>query len=131
MKKKYYITLAAAGVGALGTIIAAFISSYQNNIISDGVTGNQLEFKNVIILATSISTRSDGKLMDIGLESGNGYYVSMGKAQPITWSKDSDDSPIKLYDESGNEISINAGKSYIGFISENNISIEIFLTIDK
>lgn len=48
----------------------------------------------------------------------------MGKAQPITWSKDSDDSPIKLYDESGNEISINAGKSYIGFISENNISIE-------
>lgn len=34
MKKKYYITLAAAGVGALGTIIAAFISSYQNNIIS-------------------------------------------------------------------------------------------------
>lgn len=35
MKKKYYITLAAAGVGALGTIIAAFISSYQNNIISD------------------------------------------------------------------------------------------------
>ena len=91
---------------------------------NDGVTGNQLEFKNVIILATSISTRSDGKLMDIGLESGNGYYVSMGKAQPITWSKDSDDSPIKLYDESGNEISINAGKSYIGFISENNISIE-------
>ncbi len=53
--------------------------------------------KNVIILATSISTRSDGKLMDIGLESGNGYYVSMGKAQPITWSKDSDDSPIKLF----------------------------------
>lgn len=91
---------------------------------NDGVTGNQLEFKNVIILATSISTRSDGKLMDIGLESGNGYYVSMGKAQPITWTKDSDDSPIKLYDESGNEISINAGKSYIGFISENNISIE-------
>lgn len=35
MKKKYYITLSAAGVGALGTIIAAFISSYQNNIISD------------------------------------------------------------------------------------------------
>ena len=33
MKKKYYITLAAAGVGALGTIIAAFISKALINII--------------------------------------------------------------------------------------------------
>lgn len=101
-----------------------YLKYHSGSPHNDGVTGNQLSFKNVIILATSVSTRSDGKLMDIGLDGGSGYYVSMGKAQPITWSKDSDDSPIRLYDEAGNEISVNAGKSYIGFISESDISIE-------
>jgi hypothetical protein len=101
-----------------------YLKYHSGSPHNDGVTGEQLSFTNVLILATSVSTRSDGKLMDVGLDSGSGYYVSMGKAQPITWSKESDDSPIKIYDESDNEISINAGKSYIGLIDESNISIQ-------
>lgn len=90
---------------------------------NDGVTGNQLSFTNVFVLETYVSSRDEGKLMDVGLDSGYGYYISMGKAQPVTWSKYSDSDPVKVYDESGEEISVNAGKSYIGFIDGDDVEI--------
>lgn len=90
---------------------------------NDGVTGNQLSFTNVFVLETYVSSRDEGKLMDVGLDSGNGYYISMGKAQPVTWSKYSDSDPVKVYDQSGEEISVNAGKSYIGFIDGDDVEI--------
>ncbi|MGN0622278.1 MAG: DUF3048 domain-containing protein [Porcipelethomonas sp.] len=90
----------------------------------DGISGNQLEFTNVFALESYITTRDDGKLMDVDLSGGDGYYISMGKAQPITWEKESDDSPLKFYDENGAEISVNAGKSYIGFIDGDKIDLE-------
>lgn len=96
---------------------------HSGNEHKDGVTGNQLSFTNIFVLETSVSTRSDGKLKDIGLDGGEGYYVSMGKAQEITWEKESDIDPIKIYDESGEEITVNAGKSYIGMIDGDNVEL--------
>ena len=82
----------------------------------DGSTGTQLAFTNVIVLETSVTTHSDGVHKVVDWKGGNsavGYYISNGVAQKITWSKASEESPIKLYDESGNELAINRGKSYI------------------
>lgn len=82
----------------------------------DGRTGTQLEFENVFVLQTDIHTREDGYLMDVALNSGEGYYFSNGGGQRISWIKESETSPIKIYDMSGNELSVNVGKSYIGII---------------
>lgn len=97
---------------------------HSGNPHVDGVTGNQLGFKNVLALGTSVSVRSDGKLMDIGLDGGDGYYISQGAAEKISWKKESDGDPIKIYDDSGEEIKFNAGKTYIGLIKESSIEIE-------
>lgn len=102
-----------------------YFKYHSGNAHCDGVSGNQLEFTNVFVLDTEISLRSDGNHMDVDLSGGDGYYISMGKAQPISWSKESDDSPIKFYDEDGTEISVNAGKSYIGIIDENDSEVEL------
>ena len=70
----------------------------------------------MLILQTDIHTRPDGYLMDVALEGGTGYYISMGAAQEIQWTKDREDQPIRLFDKAGKELSVNAGKSYIGLI---------------
>lgn len=89
---------------------------HSGNPHIDGKTGNQLAFENVIVLTTYIHTRECGYLMDVALEGGEGYYISNGGAQAITWTKNSEYSPIKLYNKSGEELEINVGGSYIGII---------------
>lgn len=101
-----------------------YLKYHSGSPHNDGVTGNQLSFTNVFVLETYVASRDDGKLMDVGLDSGDGYYISMGKAQPITWSKSYDSEPVRVYDESGEELSVNAGKSYIGFIDGDYVEID-------
>lgn len=84
----------------------------------DGKTGNQLAFTNVFVLETSISVRDEIGHKEIDWDGGEnsvGYYISNGAAQKIHWSKEPNNewSRLKFYDESGNEIKINRGKSYI------------------
>ena len=51
---------------------------------------------------------------DVDWHGGNGYYVSNGVVKKIKWSKKSESSRLMLYDEDGNELVLNRGKSYIG-----------------
>lgn len=84
----------------------------------DGKTGNQLSFTNVIVLETTFSVRDDvgRKKVDItGGPNAVGYYISNGAMQKITWSKENENAYLKFYDENGEELSINRGKSYIAF----------------
>ncbi|MEE3496929.1 MAG: DUF3048 C-terminal domain-containing protein, partial [Butyrivibrio sp.] len=48
--------------------------------------------------------------------SGSGYYITNGKAIPITWSKGSETGMTHYYNSAGQEISINRGKTYIGLV---------------
>lgn len=82
----------------------------------DSAVSAQLAFTNVFVLQTEIKTRADGYLMDVDLSGGSGFYLSAGARQAITWEKPADDAPIALYDASGEPLSVNAGKSYIGII---------------
>lgn len=84
----------------------------------DGKTGEQLSFTNVFVLETDISVRDDIGHKEIdwdGAADSVGYYVSNGGVQKIHWSKEAnnENSYLRFYDESGQEISINRGKSYI------------------
>lgn len=86
----------------------------------DGNTGNQLAFTNVIVLETSITVRDEVGHKDVdwsGGENSVGYYISNGGMQKISWYKqeNNEQDRLHLYDEDGNELSINRGKSYIAF----------------
>ena len=47
-----------------------------------------------------------------------GYYITNGKAIPISWTKTSDTERTIYYDTNGDEITINTGKTYIGFVAD-------------
>lgn len=87
--------------------------SYNGEAQIDGVTGNQLSFTNVLVLEAKITAADNGIHRDVNWHGGNGYYVSNGAMQKITWSKASESSRLMLYDEDGNELVLNRGKSYI------------------
>ncbi len=93
-----------------------YYKKHSGNPHMDGVTNQQLNFENVVAVQTSITSR-DGYLMDVQLVgSGTGYYATNGKIQLIEWSKETENSPIKIYDINGNEIKFNVGESYFGII---------------
>ena len=43
----------------------------------------------------------------------DGYYFTKGKAIHVTWQKASDYAPTRYFDDNGNEIQLNTGKTYI------------------
>lgn len=83
----------------------------------DSATDTQLSFTNLLCLETDIGLKDDLYHRYVEWGGGNGYYVSNGAYMPITWEKASETDPIIIKDAaSGQEISINAGKTYIGVI---------------
>ena len=95
----------------------------------DGKTGNQLAFTNVFVLETSISVRDEIGHKEIDWDGGEdavGYYISNGAVQKIHWSKEprNEWSRLRFYDESGNEIKINRGKSYIALNYPNQTTMQ-------
>ena len=58
--------------------------------------------------------------VDMDLSGGEGFYISNGTYETITWKKGNTPSnPLKLYDKNGNELVLNAGKSWIGLLPDN------------
>ena len=82
---------------------------------TDGLNGEQLTFSNVIIQNTNWDKRdAKGYLTFQNIDStSDGYYFTKGRGIHITWKKTSDYAPTKYYDDNGNEIQINEGKTYI------------------
>lgn len=90
-----------------------YLKAYNGEKQIDGVTGNQLSFTNVLVLEAKIKSAANGVHRDVDWHGGSGYYVSNGAMQKITWSKASESARLMLYDEDGNELVLNRGKSYI------------------
>ena len=83
----------------------------------DGVTGTQLSFTNVIVLETDISQMDSTGHKSVNWKGGKGtckgYYLSDGVVQSITWEKTGEYDYLKFYDNSGKELKLNRGKTYI------------------
>lgn len=103
-----------------------YLKNYKDSAHMDVKTNEQLVFENVIVLETDISVRDSKGRKNInwqGGEDSSGYYISEGKMQKITWSKADEYSPLNFFDESGAELQINRGKSYIAFTYAGNCTI--------
>lgn len=81
----------------------------------DMITGDQLTFTNVIVQNTNWEYQIDGKYLKFQCvdNTQDGYYFTNGKGIHITWEKESDYAPTRYYDDNGNEIQLNPGKTYI------------------
>ncbi len=104
-----------------------YLKSMNGHKHIDGKTGEQLAFTNVFVLETSISVRDKVGHKNInwqGSSSSKGYYISNGAVQQIRWSQSSESSYLKFYDENGNELEINRGKSYIAYTYSGRTTIE-------
>ena len=80
----------------------------------DAVTGDQYTFKNIIITPIETHTYdSYGRLELDNIGSGEGYFITLGYAIPITWSKDSRSSQTIYKNMDGEEIKVNDGNTFI------------------
>lgn len=83
---------------------------------NDYVTKKQYSAKNIIIAymnSSSISNDSKGRQNLDNIGSGNGYYITDGKAVPITWTKTSRKEQTIYKYKNGEEIVVNDGNTFI------------------
>ena len=75
-------------------------------------------FKNLIIQSAGFEEYDENGYMYYLIEnaSGEGYYITNGKAEEITWSKGGKLEPTKYFDANGNEITLNIGKTYVALV---------------
>lgn len=80
--------------------------------------GIRCAYSNVIVLYTEMIDLGDSSgHQDLLLENGGkGIYINGGNYEEITWSKPAAADMLKMYDADGNELQLNCGNSYIGFV---------------
>ena len=81
----------------------------------DGTNGQQLAFANVIVQNTKWAVLDKkGYLTFQNLDNTeDGWYFTKGKAIHVTWAKTAEYTPTVYFDDNGNEIQLNEGKTYI------------------
>ncbi len=101
-----------------------YYKMHNGNEHIDFETEEQLAFTNILVFETPIGYMSDylRRDMDVKGEDKTGWYLSEGKAIPITWTKAEREDRITLYDEDGEELVINTGKTYMAYCEEGNLS---------
>lgn len=87
---------------------------------TDQENGEQLAFKNVIFQNTYYETRdAKGYLaFQDHDDTKDGWYFTNGKGIHVRWKKSSDYSPTRYYDDDGNEIVLNTGKTMVCIIQD-------------
>lgn len=102
-----------------------YYSEYGSAHLDPGNNNAQLCFKNVIIQEAEMRTHMVNETQQdangymyypLDNSSGKGYYAVNGKVIPITWKKGDLASPTQYFDENGNELVLNVGKTYVALV---------------
>jgi hypothetical protein len=94
-----------------------YYSEYGEAHVDPGNDNAQLSFKNVLLQSCGYTQYDEhGYLIFDCISRGGGYYITNGKGILVTWEKTSMTSPTRYYDAEGNEIKLNTGKTYVGFV---------------
>lgn len=84
----------------------------------DELTGDQLAYKNIIMQYVDYYDYGDGYYYITVNGTGSGKYITNGKASDITWKKETEFGPTRYYDENGDEIVLNCGKTWVCIIQK-------------
>ena len=93
---------------------------YGQAHVDAGNNNEQLAFTNLLIQnARYVKFDDNGYMMFHSIDyNRDGWYVTKGKAIPVTWSKEDELSPTHYYDLDGNEIVLNTGKTYVALVPD-------------
>ena len=90
---------------------------YGKAHLDPGNDDKQMAFKNLLIQSCGFTQYDENGYMIFDcIGEGCGYYVTNGKAIPVTWEKKSMTEPTRYYDANGAEISLNTGKTYVALV---------------
>lgn len=86
----------------------------------DADSGEPLSFTNVLLQDCSFTQYDENGYMIYNCIATYqlGYYITKGEGISVLWSKTSEEGVTQFFDADGNEIEINAGKTYIGIIPD-------------
>lgn len=80
----------------------------------DAATGRQLSFKNILVQYVTYEDLGEGYLaFQCHDNTKDGWYFTNGKGIHVTWEKSEDYGATRFYDDYGNEIILNTGKTMI------------------
>lgn len=97
------------------------------NVHKDYNTGEEVTFKNVLILKTTVTpffANKAGGVVKTHLEGGEGFYVTNGAYMPIKWTKGAASNPIKITTTEGGTVDYNAGNTFVCLVNKEN-TVEI------
>lgn len=108
---------------------------YGNDQV-DGNTGDQLAFTNIFIQRCEwVYANNDSREWEEGTHGYlwfrvtdpgfDGFYITNGKMIHCTWNKDDEYSPTLFYDDNGNEITVNQGKTMIFIIRDDRDDFDV------
>ncbi len=86
----------------------------------DKANGVQLAFKNLIIQNTYFEVRDEKGYLAFQCHDNtrDGWFFTEGKGIHITWEKNSDYGATRYYDDEGNEILLNTGKTMVCIVED-------------
>ena len=87
----------------------------------DAANNNQqLAFKNIFVQFTYHEVRDQKGYLAFQCHdtTRDGYYFTNGKAIHVTWKKTTDYEPTKYYDDNGNEVEVNTGKTMFCIVKD-------------
>ncbi len=87
-------------------------------------TPESVSFKNLFVLSCDFHQYDDNGYLiyNVIKEGGQGFYVTNGKAVPISYSKTSEGGITQYFGADGNPIEINNGKTYITYVPDDSWS---------
>lgn len=83
--------------------------------------GQQLSFKNILVQYTKHEVLDDKGYLVLQChdDTRDGWFFTNGKGIHVNWKKTGDYAATRYYDDDGNEIVLNTGKTMICIVSEN------------
>lgn len=96
------------------------ISNTSDGPHVDLATGKQLAFKNLLIQNTYYEVRDDKGYLAFQCHdtTRDGWFFTNGKGIHVNWKKTSDYGATRYYDDDGNEIELNTGKTMVCIVED-------------
>lgn len=94
---------------------------YDDEPHMDGITGEKIYFKNVILLFVDVTPFSEDAKNRLNVDyvgSGEGYYCVNGRAERITWSREDPNATLRLLGSAGEPLSVVPGKIVINIFAK-------------
>ena len=97
--------------------------SLENISLVTSAAATTLSFAYSPRTTVALSDAAETIIVDIArVVSEKGYFITNGKAIPVTWKKDGEFGVTHYYDQDGKEITLNKGKTWICVIGTDKVN---------